>query len=62
MSLTCQARSEFIQRSEARNTYDHSRAVIVGGSIAGLSAAAALSPFFQVVTVIERDDIDGHEV
>src|SRR5687768_16051558 len=31
------------------------RAVVVGGSIAGLCAARVLSPFFERVTVIDRD-------
>ena len=31
------------------------RAVVVGGSISGLCAARALSPFFERVTVIDRD-------
>jgi flavin-dependent dehydrogenase len=33
------------------------RVIIVGGSIAGLLAARALSPFFASVVVVERDDL-----
>lgn len=32
-------------------------AVILGGSIAGLLAAAALSPHLETVTIVERDDL-----
>lgn len=66
--MSLQARGETIKSAGASagpsslQERGHSRAVIVGGSIAGLSAAAALSPFFENVTVIERDDIDGNEV
>ncbi len=35
-------------------------AVIIGGSIAGLMTARALSDFFDQVTVLERDQIEDH--
>ena len=37
------------------NTRDH--AVVIGGSIAGLSAARVLSDFYAKVTVYERDEL-----
>jgi 2-polyprenyl-6-methoxyphenol hydroxylase-like FAD-dependent oxidoreductase len=33
------------------------RAIVLGGSIAGLLAAAALSPHVETVTLVERDDL-----
>ena len=40
------------------------QAVVVGGSVAGLAAAAALAPYVACVTVVERaregDDADAH--
>jgi 2-polyprenyl-6-methoxyphenol hydroxylase-like FAD-dependent oxidoreductase len=39
--------------AEGRNGFGH--AVVVGGSIAGIVAAAALSPHFARVTIVERD-------
>jgi len=41
----------------AENPRDH--AVVIGASIAGLSAARVLSDFFVRVTVFERDDLPG---
>ncbi len=41
----------------AENPRDH--AVVIGASIAGLSAARVLSDFFARVTVFERDDLPG---
>jgi 2-polyprenyl-6-methoxyphenol hydroxylase-like FAD-dependent oxidoreductase len=41
----------------AENPRDH--AVVIGASIAGLSAAGVLSDFFARVTVFERDDLPG---
>jgi 2-polyprenyl-6-methoxyphenol hydroxylase-like FAD-dependent oxidoreductase len=32
-------------------------AVVIGGSIAGLITAGVLSPFFERVTILERDEI-----
>jgi 2-polyprenyl-6-methoxyphenol hydroxylase-like FAD-dependent oxidoreductase len=37
-------------------------AVVIGGSIAGLMTARVLSDFFDQVTIIERDDIEGRPV
>jgi 2-polyprenyl-6-methoxyphenol hydroxylase-like FAD-dependent oxidoreductase len=35
-------------------------AVVIGGSIAGLITAGVLSPFFERVTILERDEIADH--
>lgn len=37
------------------------RAVVIGGSVAGLCAAAALSESFAEVVVLERDDLSGEQ-
>ena len=42
-------------RATGANTRDH--AVVIGASIAGLSAARVLSEFFSAVTVYERDEL-----
>ncbi|MDW4810020.1 NAD(P)-binding protein, partial [Escherichia coli] len=34
-----------------------SHAVVIGAGIGGLTAAKALSPFFDKITVLERDDL-----
>ena len=36
------------------------RAVVIGGSMAGLMAARVLSDYFDNVTILERDHIDDH--
>ncbi len=43
------------------NAGEHARqqAVVIGASIAGLSAARVLSEFYQQVIVVERDDLPG---
>jgi flavin-dependent dehydrogenase len=38
-----------------------SRAVVIGASLAGMSAARALCDHFARVTVVERDRLDGAE-
>ncbi len=38
---------------------NHGHAVVIGGSIGGMCAAQALAPFFERVTVIERDSYPG---
>jgi 2-polyprenyl-6-methoxyphenol hydroxylase-like FAD-dependent oxidoreductase len=38
-----------------RGTFD--KAVVIGASIGGSCAAAALSPYFETVTVLDRDDL-----
>jgi 2-polyprenyl-6-methoxyphenol hydroxylase-like FAD-dependent oxidoreductase len=48
-----------------RRSHDDQRdhAVVIGASMGGLSAAAALAPYFSLVTVVERDalpDEPGH--
>ncbi len=35
------------------------RAVVIGGSVAGLMAAKTLSPFFQEVIVLEKDTLNN---
>ncbi|CAF3465994.1 unnamed protein product, partial [Rotaria sp. Silwood2] len=35
--------------------YDH--AIIMGGSIAGMTTAAYLSKYFKRITIIENDDV-----
>ncbi len=36
------------------------KAVIVGAGIAGLAAAAAVAPFFEAVTILDKDALpDG---
>jgi 2-polyprenyl-6-methoxyphenol hydroxylase-like FAD-dependent oxidoreductase len=35
-------------------------AVVIGGSMAGLMTARVLAPYFETVTVVERDHIDEH--
>ena len=36
------------------------RAIVIGGGIGGLGAAAAMAPFFEEVVVLERDQLpDG---
>lgn len=35
------------------------RAVIVGAGIAGLAAAAAIAPFFETVTILDKDELPG---
>lgn len=42
-------------------THVHSRAVVVGASIAGLVAARVLSEHLDEVVVVERDTIDDHD-
>lgn len=39
-----------------------SRALVLGGSIAGLATAAAISQHFDEVTILERESMDGLEV
>ncbi|NUT32024.1 MAG: NAD(P)-binding protein, partial [Hamadaea sp.] len=41
------------------DTPDTRRAVVVGGSIAGLCAARALSGHYAQVVVVDRDDLPG---
>ena len=36
-----------------------SKAVIVGAGIAGLAAAAAVAPFFEQVTILDKDALLG---
>lgn len=36
------------------------KAIVIGGSVAGLAAAAAITPFFDEVTIVERDVLDDH--
>src|SRR5437588_8938399 len=43
--------------SSAQNAFDQHHAVVIGGSMAGLLAARALSDHFEQVTVIERDQL-----
>ena len=37
-------------------------AIVIGGSIAGLVSARALSDYFERVTILERDDLDDRPV
>lgn len=39
-----------------------SRAVVLGGSIAGLASAAAISQHFDEITILERENSAGLEV
>jgi 2-polyprenyl-6-methoxyphenol hydroxylase-like FAD-dependent oxidoreductase len=36
------------------------RAIVIGGSVAGLMAARVLADYFENVTILERDHIDDH--
>ena len=35
------------------------RAVVIGGSVAGLVAAKAIAPFFEEVILLEKDTLNG---
>lgn len=44
-------------RSKSTDTQAHTHAIVIGGSIAGLTSARVLADHFDLVTVIERDQI-----
>jgi ribulose 1,5-bisphosphate synthetase/thiazole synthase len=48
--------------AKSGNHAGKSRALILGGSIAGLSAAAAISQHFDEVLILERESLPGVEV
>ncbi|CAB3762225.1 NAD(P)/FAD-dependent oxidoreductase [Paraburkholderia humisilvae] len=40
-----------------KNRFSEQRAIVIGAGVGGLAAAAALSPYFEQVTVLERDPL-----